>query len=43
MLQLAYITKYSNIYYGSFVPQGGFADTPSIINMSSLSTLELKK
>ncbi|MCK0889977.1 host specificity protein J [Acinetobacter pittii] len=43
VLQLAYITKYSNIYYGSFVPQGGFADTPSIINMSSLSTLELKK
>ncbi len=42
VLQLAYITKYSNIYYGSFVPQGGFADTPSIINMSSLSTLELK-
>ncbi|MCK0789827.1 phage tail protein, partial [Acinetobacter pittii] len=31
VLQLAYITKYSNIYYGSFVPQGGFADTPSII------------
>ncbi|MCK0794704.1 phage tail protein [Acinetobacter pittii] len=43
VLQLAYITKYSNIYYGSFVPQGGFADTPSIITMSSLSTLELKK
>lgn len=43
VLQLAYITKYSNIYYGSFEAQGGFADTPSIITMSSLSTLELKK
>lgn len=43
VLQLAYITKYSNIYYGSFVAQGGFAETPSIITMSSLSTLELKK
>ncbi|MDA3472176.1 host specificity protein J [Acinetobacter baumannii] len=43
VLQLAYITKYSNIYYGSFEAQGGFAETPSIITMSSLSTLELKK
>ncbi|EJB8497806.1 phage tail protein, partial [Acinetobacter baumannii] len=43
VLQMAYITKYSNIYYGSFEAQGGFADTPSIITMSSLSTLELKK
>lgn len=43
VLQLAYITKYSNINYGSFVAQGGFAETPSIITMSSLSTLELKK
>ncbi|KQE76202.1 phage tail protein, partial [Acinetobacter pittii] len=43
VLQLAYITKYSNIYYGSFEAKGGFADTPSIITMSSLSTLELKK
>lgn len=43
VLQLAYITKYSNIYYGSFVAQGGFAEAPTIITMSSLSTLELKK
>lgn len=43
VLQLAYITKYSNINYGSFLAQGGFAETPSIITMSSLSTLELKK
>ena len=43
VLQLAYITKYSNIYYGSFVAQGGFAESPSTITMSSLSTLELKK
>ncbi|MEB6557567.1 host specificity protein J [Acinetobacter baumannii] len=43
VLQLAYITKYSNIYYGSFEAQGGFAETPTIITMSSLSTLELKK
>ncbi|MGT2582832.1 TipJ family phage tail tip protein [Acinetobacter baumannii] len=43
VLQLAYITKYSNIDYGSFEAQGGFADTPSTITMSSLSTLELKK
>ncbi|WP_339085112.1 phage tail protein [Acinetobacter baumannii] len=43
VLQLAYITKYSNIYYGSFEAQGGFAEAPTIITMSSLSTLELKK
>ena len=43
VLQLAYITKYSNIYYGSFEAQGGFAETPTIVTMSSLSTLELKK
>ncbi|AVZ04290.1 host specificity protein J [Acinetobacter pittii] len=43
VLQLAYITKYSNIYYGSFVAQGGFAEAPTIVTMSSLSTLELKK
>lgn len=43
VLQLAYITKYSNIYYGSFVAQGGLAEAPTIITMSSLSTLELKK
>ncbi|MDI7712309.1 phage tail protein [Acinetobacter baumannii] len=43
VLQLTYITKYSNIYYGSFEAQGGFAETPTIVTMSSLSTLELKK
>ncbi len=43
VLQLAYITKNNNIDYGSFRPQGGFADTPTIITMASLSSLELKK
>ncbi|KMV06659.1 phage tail family protein [Acinetobacter baumannii] len=43
VLQLAYITKNNNIDYGSFQAQAGFADTPTIITMASLSTLELKK
>ncbi|HID5210597.1 TPA: host specificity protein J [Acinetobacter baumannii] len=43
VLQLAYITKNNNIDYGSFQAQAGFADTPTIITMASLSSLELKK